>query len=140
MKKALGRGCCRADRRGRGGGLLVRHEIQACVYEQFHDARADRADGQLAAVAASRDSNPERGLQRTDLSRGRPAGVGQIAEFKPIIGYLALNQKIGILPIYIWGTYQAFPKGTIIPKGSSIGAKVGAKVGRFLEYRRAATR
>jgi long-chain acyl-CoA synthetase len=59
---------------------------------------------------------------------------GQIAEFKPIIGYLALNQKIGILPIYIWGTYQAFPKGTIIPKGSSLGAKVGAQVGRFLEY------
>ena len=59
---------------------------------------------------------------------------GQIAEFKPIIGYLALNQKIGILPIYIWGTYQAFPKGTIIPKTTSIGAKIGAKVGRFLEY------
>ncbi len=59
---------------------------------------------------------------------------GQIAEFKPIIGYLALNQKIGILPIYIWGTYEAFPKGTIVPKGSSIGAKIGAKVGRFLEY------
>jgi len=59
---------------------------------------------------------------------------GQIAEFKPIIGYLALNQKIGILPIYIWGTYEAFPKNTIIPKGSSIGAKIGARVGRFLEY------
>ncbi len=59
---------------------------------------------------------------------------GQVAEFKPIIGYLALNQKIGILPIYIWGTYDAFPKGTIIPKGSSFGAKIGAKVGHFLEY------
>ena len=59
---------------------------------------------------------------------------GQITEFKPIIGYLALNQKIGILPIYIWGTYDAFPKGTIIPKGSSIGAKIGGKVGKFLEY------
>lgn len=59
---------------------------------------------------------------------------GQIAEFKPIIGYLALNQKIGILPIYIWGTYDAFPKGMVIPKSSSIGAKVGAKVGKFLEY------
>jgi long-chain acyl-CoA synthetase len=59
---------------------------------------------------------------------------GQIAEFKPIIGYLALNQRIGILPIYIWGTYNAFPKGTIIPAKQSIGAKVGAKVGRFLEY------
>ena len=59
---------------------------------------------------------------------------GQISEFKPIIGYLALNQKIGILPIYIWGTFDAFPKGTIIPKSKSLGAKVGAKVGTFLEY------
>ncbi|MGI8787403.1 MAG: 1-acyl-sn-glycerol-3-phosphate acyltransferase [Pyrinomonadaceae bacterium] len=59
---------------------------------------------------------------------------GQIAEFKPIIGYLALNSRIGILPVYLWGTYEAFPKGTVIPKTESLGAKVGAKVGRFLEY------
>lgn len=59
---------------------------------------------------------------------------GQIAEFKPIIGYLCLNEKVGILPIYLWGTYEAFPKGTIIPRTESIGSKVGAKVGRFLEY------
>ncbi|MBE7517230.1 MAG: AMP-binding protein [Chloracidobacterium sp.] len=59
---------------------------------------------------------------------------GRIAEFKPIIGYLALNQKIGILPIYIWGTYEAFPKDMVIPPRKSIGASIGAKVGRFLEY------
>jgi long-chain acyl-CoA synthetase len=59
---------------------------------------------------------------------------GQIAEFKPIIGYLALNEKVGILPVYLWGTYEAFPKGMTIPPRSSIGANVGAKVGRFLEY------
>ncbi|MGI8556156.1 MAG: lysophospholipid acyltransferase family protein, partial [Pyrinomonadaceae bacterium] len=59
---------------------------------------------------------------------------GEIHEFKPIIGYLALNEKIGILPIYIWGTFEAFPKGMTIPAQKSLGAKVGAKVGRFLEY------
>ncbi len=59
---------------------------------------------------------------------------GEIHEFKPIIGYLALNEKIGILPIYIWGTFEAFPKGMTIPAQKSIGAKVGARVGRFLEY------
>jgi long-chain acyl-CoA synthetase len=60
--------------------------------------------------------------------------TGEIAEFKPVIGYLALNQKIGILPIYIWGTFEAYPKGTTIPKKESIGAKIGAKIGRFLSY------
>lgn len=59
---------------------------------------------------------------------------GEIHEFKPIIGYLALNEKIGILPIYIWGTFEAFPKGMTIPAQKSLGAKVGAKVGTFLEY------
>ncbi len=60
--------------------------------------------------------------------------TGEIAEFKPVIGYLALNQKIGILPIYIWGTFEAYPKGMTIPKRESIGAKVGAKIGQFLSY------
>ncbi len=60
--------------------------------------------------------------------------TGEIQEFKPIIGYLAINNKIGILPVYNWGTYEAFPKGATIPKPSSIGANIGAKVGRFLEY------
>jgi long-chain acyl-CoA synthetase len=64
---------------------------------------------------------------------GRQAS-GEIAEFKPVIGYLALNNRIGILPVYLWGTYEAFPKGMVIPKPDSIGAKVGAKVGRFIEY------
>jgi len=65
---------------------------------------------------------------------GTRSTTGEIAEFKPIIGYLALNQKIGILPIYIWGTFDAFPKGMTIPAKDSLGAKIGAKVGRFLEY------
>ena len=60
--------------------------------------------------------------------------TGEIAEFKPVIGYLALHQKIGILPIYLWGTFEAYPKGMTIPKRDSIGAKIGAKIGHFLSY------
>jgi long-chain acyl-CoA synthetase len=65
---------------------------------------------------------------------GTRSVTGEIAEFKPVIGYLALNQKIGILPIYLWGTFEAYPKGMTVPKRESIGAKVGAKIGRFLSY------
>jgi long-chain acyl-CoA synthetase len=65
---------------------------------------------------------------------GTRSTTGEMSEFKPIIGYLALNDKIGILPIYIWGTFEAFPKGATVPKAESLGANIGAKVGRFLEY------
>ena len=65
---------------------------------------------------------------------GTRSVTGEIAEFKPVIGYLAINNKIGILPIYLWGTYEAFPKGMTIPAKESIGAKIGARIGRFLSY------
>jgi long-chain acyl-CoA synthetase len=60
--------------------------------------------------------------------------TGEMEEFKPVIGYLALNNKVGILPLYLWGTFEAFPKGTTVPKVEKVGSKIGAKVGRFLEY------
>ncbi len=65
---------------------------------------------------------------------GTRSTTGEISEFKPIIGYLALNEKVGILPIYLWGTFEAFPKGMTIPAKDSLGAEIGAKIGRFLEY------
>ncbi|MCC6329286.1 MAG: AMP-binding protein [Acidobacteria bacterium] len=65
---------------------------------------------------------------------GTRSTTGEIAEFKPVIGYLALNQKIGILPIYLSGTFEAYPKGMTIPAKKSIGAKIGARIGQLLSY------
>jgi long-chain acyl-CoA synthetase len=65
---------------------------------------------------------------------GTRSTTGEITEFKPVIGYLALTCKIGILPIYVHGTFEAFPKGMTIPAKKSFGAEIGAKVGRYLEY------
>lgn len=53
---------------------------------------------------------------------------GKMADFKPVIGYLALAARVGILPIYLEGTYEAFPKGSTILKSRD----VGARIGRFL--------
>jgi long-chain acyl-CoA synthetase len=51
-----------------------------------------------------------------------------MAEFKPVIGYLALHARVGILPMYLSGTYEAMPKGSTIVKSRD----VGARIGRFL--------
>ena len=50
---------------------------------------------------------------------------GQMADFKPVIGYLALASRVGILPVYLRGTYEAFPKGSTILKSRDVGARVG---------------
>src|SRR5205814_1830184 len=40
-------------------------------------------------------------------------------------GYLALASRVGILPIYLQGTYDAFPKGSSILKSRDVGARIG---------------
>src|SRR5678815_330015 len=50
----------------------------------------------------------KQGYNTLIFPEGTRSTTGEIGEFKPIIGYLALNQKIGILPIYLWGTFEAY--------------------------------
>ena len=54
--------------------------------------------------------------------------TGEMADFKPVIGYLALHARVGILPVYLHGTHEAMPKGSNIIKNR----KVGARIGRYL--------
>jgi long-chain acyl-CoA synthetase len=71
-----------------------------------------------------------RGYNALIFPEGTRSMSGEIAEFKPVIGYLALTCKIGILPIYLHGTYQAFPKGASVIRSR----EVGARIGRYLDY------
>lgn len=50
---------------------------------------------------------------------------GEIQDFKPTLGYLAINHKVGILPIYLGGTYESLPKGTVIPKSRELEVIIG---------------
>jgi hypothetical protein len=48
-----------------------------------------------------------------------------LADFKPVVGYLALHARVGILPMYLEGTYEAMPKGTTIIKNRDVSARIG---------------
>jgi len=51
--------------------------------------------------------------------------TGEMADFKPIVGHLALTTQTGILPIYLQGTYDAFPKGASFLKSREVAARIG---------------
>lgn len=50
---------------------------------------------------------------------------GEMVEFKPTLGYLALTYKVDVLPLYLKGTYEALPKGSILPKGTDLEVRIG---------------
>jgi long-chain acyl-CoA synthetase len=54
---------------------------------------------------------------------------GKLCPFKPSLGYLALQANVTILPMYLWGTYEAMPKGSsLIPTARRIGAVIGPAI------------
>jgi len=61
---------------------------------------------------------------------GTRATDGELKDFKGSLGYLALTNQVGILPMYLDGTFDVLPKGTVIPKGRELGAHIGP----FISY------
>jgi long-chain acyl-CoA synthetase len=62
---------------------------------------------------------------------GTRSETGVMADFKPSLGYLAMTNRCGILPMYLHGTHSAMPKGRYLPKR---GERVAAYVGPYLSY------
>src|SRR5258706_3758397 len=67
----------------------------------------------------------DRGFNALIFPEGTRSMSGIMADFKPVIGYLALASRVGILPVYLQGTYAAFPKGSTILKSRDVGARIG---------------
>jgi len=62
---------------------------------------------------------------------GTRSDTGVMSDFKPSLGYLALTNKCGILPMYLHGTHAAMPKGRYLPKR---GERVASYIGPYLTY------
>jgi 1-acyl-sn-glycerol-3-phosphate acyltransferase len=62
---------------------------------------------------------------------GTRSETGIMSDFKPSLGFLALSNQCGILPMYLAGTHDAMPKGAMLPRR---GAPVAAHIGPFLSY------
>src|ERR1043166_2747928 len=72
----------------------------------------------------------DQGYNALIFPEGTRSMTGIMADFKPVVGYLALHARVGILPMYLEGTYEAMPKGTTLIKNR----EVGARIGHFLSY------
>lgn len=54
---------------------------------------------------------------------------GSMAPFKPAISSMALMAHCPIVPIYLWGTYEAMPKGSLLmPVARRMGAVIGPAI------------
>jgi long-chain acyl-CoA synthetase len=56
---------------------------------------------------------------------GTRSRSGEMVDFLPSLGYLALKAQVGVLPAYIEGAHAAMPVGATIPKKRNLGVYFG---------------
>ncbi len=119
-------------------GEYGRDMVALAAADYFFDNRYKRAymnnftnivpierSGSLRQLLRHARSFLEHGYTALIFPEGTRSMTGQMAEFKSGFAYLALNTRTGILPSYLWGTYEAFPKGSTFLKGREVGARIG---------------
>jgi long-chain acyl-CoA synthetase len=104
------------------------NKYKRAVMENFTNLVPIERTGSLRQSLRHARSFLDRGYNAVIFPEGTRSVTGQMADFKPVVGYLALASRVGILPVYLVGTYEAMPKGSNIIKNR----EVGARIGRFL--------
>ncbi|HEX5604618.1 MAG TPA: AMP-binding protein, partial [Pyrinomonadaceae bacterium] len=104
-------------------------KYKRAVMENFTNLVPMERTGSLRQSLRHAKSFLDRGYNALIFPEGTRSMTGIMADFKPVVGYLALHARVGILPMFLDGTYEAMPKGTTLIKSRD----VGARIGRFLE-------
>jgi long-chain acyl-CoA synthetase len=50
---------------------------------------------------------------------------GALAPFKPLVGKLALESGLDVLPLWLEGTHDVLPKGSFLPRSRSVEVRIG---------------
>jgi long-chain acyl-CoA synthetase len=61
---------------------------------------------------------------------GTRSVTGDMAEFLPSLGYLALRAEVGVLPAHVGGSFEALPKGTAVPRARALTVSFGPFLSR----------
>jgi long-chain acyl-CoA synthetase len=56
---------------------------------------------------------------------GTRSSDGEVHEFKPAVGHLALAHDVDILPVHLGGTHAALPKGATLLRRRNVTARIG---------------
>jgi long-chain acyl-CoA synthetase len=67
----------------------------------------------------------KRGRSMVVFPEGTRSLSGEMADFLPSLGYLALRAEVGILPAHIAGSFASLPKGAAMPRSRDLTVSFG---------------
>ena len=100
-------------------------KVKRAYMENFTNLVPMERSGSLRQSLRHARSYLDRGYNALIFPEGTRSVTGEMADFKPVIGYLSLAARVGILPMYLEGTYDAYPKGSTILKSRNVAGRIG---------------
>ena len=68
------------------------------------------------------------GMNLLIFPEGTRSRDGEMAEFKPTAGYLALHCGVDTVPVYVRGTFEALPPGGVVPRPAELEVIIGQPI------------
>jgi len=99
--------------------------LKRAYFENFTDLIPMDRHGSLRESLRMAGSALRQGFNLLIFPEGTRSPTGELLEFKPTLGYLALTYGVDVLPVYLKGAYEALPKGTLFPKSRELEAHIG---------------
>ncbi len=108
--------------------FFEKNTLQRAFFENLTNLRAVDRKGGLRASERQAGEILTRGKTMLIFPEGTRSTDGEIHEFKPLLGHLALTYNVDILPLYLGGTREAMPKGGKIPLKRDLHARIGPPI------------
>jgi long-chain acyl-CoA synthetase len=99
--------------------------VKRAFFENLTNLRAIDRKASLRQSIRQASELLERGKTLLIFPEGTRSSNGEVQDFKPLVGHLALANGIDLLPMYLGGTHAAMPKGAAIPTRRDVIARIG---------------
>jgi long-chain acyl-CoA synthetase len=108
--------------------FFEKNTLQRAFFENLTNLKAVDRRGGLRASERQAGEILTRGKTMLIFPEGTRSTDGELHEFKPLLGHMALTYGVDILPLYLAGTREAMPKGGKIPLSRELEARIGPPI------------
>jgi long-chain acyl-CoA synthetase len=99
--------------------------LKRAYFENFTNLIPMDRQGSLRESLRLAQESLTQGYNLLIFPEGTRSTSGELQEFKPTTGYLALTCGVDVLPVYLHGTHAALPKGAWWPNLAELEVRIG---------------
>jgi len=104
---------------------FFRNRYRRAYFKHFTNLVPMERSGSIRKSMDTAESVLRRGRSMVVFPEGTRSTTGDMADFLPSLGYLAMRAEVGILPAHVAGTFDALPKGAAIPRSRELTVSFG---------------